>query len=42
MSEPSIFMFESQQVRFVGTVEKPEWVATNVCTVLKSKMSVMR
>ncbi|MCC5670310.1 hypothetical protein LC653_42645 [Nostoc sp. CHAB 5784] len=30
-------MFESQQVRFVGTLEKPEWVAADVCAILEIK-----
>ncbi|MEA5507672.1 BRO family protein [Halotia wernerae UHCC 0503] len=37
MSELSIFVFESQQVRFVGTAEKPEWVAADVCAILEIK-----
>ncbi|WP_375513476.1 Bro-N domain-containing protein [uncultured Nostoc sp.] len=37
MSDLSIFVFESQQVRFVGTPEKPEWVAADVCAILEIK-----
>ncbi|AUB44493.1 Prophage antirepressor (plasmid) [Nostoc flagelliforme CCNUN1] len=37
MSDLSVFVFEAQQVRFVGTVEKPEWVASDVCAILEIK-----
>jgi prophage antirepressor-like protein len=37
MSNLSVFTFENQQVRFVGTAEKPEWVAQDVCGVLGIK-----
>ncbi|WP_193200822.1 hypothetical protein [Nostoc sp. MG11] len=37
MSELSVFVFESQQVRFVGTAEKSEWVAADVCAILEIK-----
>ncbi|VEP17882.1 Prophage antirepressor [Hyella patelloides LEGE 07179] len=37
MSNLSIFEFESQQVRFVGTAEKPEWVAVDLCKILGIK-----
>lgn len=37
MSDLSVFVFESQQVRFVGTPEKPEWVAADVCAILEIK-----
>jgi prophage antirepressor-like protein len=37
MSDLSVFVFESQQVRFVGTPEKPEWVAADVCVILEIK-----
>ena len=30
----TVFAFEGQQVRFVGTSEKPEWVAADVCGIL--------
>lgn len=40
MSNLSVFVFESQQVRFVGTVEKPEWVAADVCAILDIDTSV--
>ncbi|MHC5771191.1 MAG: BRO-N domain-containing protein [Nostoc sp.] len=35
MSNLSVFSFESQEVRFVGTAEKPEWVAADVCACLQ-------
>jgi prophage antirepressor-like protein len=34
MTNLSVFTFESQPVRLVGTAEKPEWVAQDVCVVL--------
>ena len=37
MSNLSVFTFENQQVRFVGTAEKPEWVAQDVGIVLEIK-----
>jgi prophage antirepressor-like protein len=37
MSNLSVFAFESQQVRFVGTAEKPEWVAADVCAIFEIK-----
>ena len=37
MSNLSIFTFERQQVRFVGTAEKPEWIAVDVGEVLEIK-----
>ncbi|BBD70755.1 prophage antirepressor [Nostoc commune NIES-4072] len=37
MSDLSIFVFESQEIRFVGTPEKPEWVAADVCAILEIK-----
>lgn len=37
MSDLSVFVFESQEVRFVGTLEKPEWIAADVCTILEIK-----
>jgi prophage antirepressor-like protein len=30
----TIFHFENQEVHFVGTYEKPEWVAKDVCLCL--------
>jgi len=33
-SNLSIFTFEGQQVRFVGTADNPEWVAADVCEIL--------
>lgn len=35
MSNLSVFVFESQEVRFVGTPDKPEWVAADVCGCLE-------
>ncbi len=35
MSDLSIFVFESQQVRFVGTAMEPEWIAADVCAILE-------
>lgn len=37
MSDLSIFTFEKQEVRFVGTAQKPEWVALDVGKVLEIK-----
>jgi len=34
MSNLPIFAFEGQQVRLVGTAERPEWVAADVCSIL--------
>jgi prophage antirepressor-like protein len=34
MSNLSVFAFESQDVRFVGTSENPEWVAQDICKCL--------
>lgn len=34
MNNISVFDFNGQEVRFVGTPEKPEWVAQDVCNVL--------
>ncbi|BAZ19033.1 prophage antirepressor (plasmid) [Calothrix sp. NIES-4071] len=34
MSNLTIFNFESKEVRFVGTADKPEWIAVDVCAVL--------
>ncbi len=39
MSNLSVFAFEGNEVRFVGTVEKPEWVAADVCTCLEIRAS---
>ncbi|MCC5633445.1 hypothetical protein LC613_38945 [Nostoc sphaeroides CHAB 2801] len=35
MSDLSVFVFESLEVRFVGTPEKPEWIAADVCAILE-------
>ncbi|MEH1922847.1 BRO-N domain-containing protein [Nostoc sp.] len=37
MTNLTIFAFEGQEVRFVGTPEKPEWVAQDVANVLGIK-----
>jgi prophage antirepressor-like protein len=37
MSNLTVFNFESQEVRFVGTADKPWWVVTDVCAVLEIK-----
>ena len=34
MSNLSVFDFEGYEVRLAGTADKPEWVASDVCTVL--------
>lgn len=34
MSNLSVFGFEGQQVRYVGTADNPEWVAADVCVIL--------
>ena len=34
MSNLSVFTFERQQVRFVGTAEKPEWIAADLVAIL--------
>lgn len=35
----TVFEFEGKEVRFVGTKDKPEWVAQDVCDVLGIKNS---
>lgn len=35
MSNLAVFIFENQDVRFVGTAENPMWVAQDVCLCLK-------
>lgn len=37
MSNLTVFQFESQEVRFVGTPDDPWWVAADVCAVLEIK-----
>lgn len=37
MTNLTIFAFERNTVRFVGTAQKPEWVAQDVCSVLGIK-----
>lgn len=34
MSEIILFHFEQSQIRFVGTADRPEWVAADICKVL--------
>ncbi|MBW4690095.1 MAG: hypothetical protein KME40_34715 [Komarekiella atlantica HA4396-MV6] len=40
MSNLSVFEFEGREVRFVGTADKPEWVANDVCIILDIDTSV--
>ncbi|MBD2505593.1 BRO-N domain-containing protein [Anabaena azotica] len=40
MSNLSVFVFESQEVRFVGTPDKPEWIANDVCIILDIDTSI--
>ncbi len=35
MTNLTVFAFEAQQVRFVGTAEQPEWVAQDICECLE-------
>lgn len=35
MSQLQNFLFENQEVRFVGTVDVPEWLAVDVCKILE-------
>jgi prophage antirepressor-like protein len=37
MTNLSVFTFENQPVRLVGTAEKPEWIAQDVCNVFAIK-----
>lgn len=39
MTNLSIFTFEGQQVRFVGTLDEPEWIAADVCNILELNTS---
>jgi prophage antirepressor-like protein len=39
MTNLSIFAFEGKQVRFVGTLEAPEWIAADVCNILELNAS---
>ncbi|MEH2349870.1 MAG: Bro-N domain-containing protein [Nostoc sp.] len=34
MSNLSVFNFESQEIRFVGTTDSPWWVAVDICKIL--------
>jgi len=38
----TIFHFEGAAVRFVGTAERPEWVARDVCEILGTDRSQIR
>ena len=35
MSNLTVFQFEQNEVRFVGTADDPWWVAADVCAVLE-------
>jgi prophage antirepressor-like protein len=39
MSNLSVFAFEKKEVRFVGTAEKLQWVASDVCNCLEIRAS---
>lgn len=39
MTNLSTFAFEGKQVRFVGTLEEPEWIAADVCNILELNTS---
>jgi prophage antirepressor-like protein len=34
MNNSIVFIFESNEIRFVGTADKPEWIAADVCKAL--------
>jgi prophage antirepressor-like protein len=34
MSNIILFQFESNEIRFVGTAENPEWIAADICKAL--------
>ena len=40
MSKLSIFMYERQQVRSVGTVNKPDWIAVNFIISFKNQTNL--
>ena len=40
MNSLTVFQFEGIEVRFVGTPEKPEWVASDVCAILGIDTSI--
>ncbi len=40
MSNLTVFQFESQEVRFVGTADDPWWVASDVCAILGIAVSL--
>jgi len=42
MSNLTVFSFESNDVRFVGTADNPWWVAADVCAVLDINISQTR
>lgn len=35
MSDLQNFLFEGQEIRFVGTTDSPEWIAVDVCKILE-------
>lgn len=35
MSDLQNFLFEGQEIRFVGTTDSPEWIAIDVCKILE-------
>jgi len=34
MTNTILFQFESNEIRFVGTAENPEWIAADICKAL--------
>ena len=42
MSNLTVFQFEQNEVRFVGTADDPWWVAADVCAVLEMNVSQTR
>jgi very-short-patch-repair endonuclease len=42
MTSLSVFDFEGRQVRFVGTIENPEWVAADITDVLEVDRTQIR
>lgn len=39
MINPTVFGFEGKQVRFVGSADRSEWIASNVCAILQLNIS---
>ncbi|GEM_PF-4461063 len=39
MNELIKFEFENQEVRFVGTIDNPLWIALNICRILEIRNS---